>query len=200
MREIILGITITSFHLKMIHKLAQVDTDQIGSNTTVWQYAIILKGAIIGSNCNINCHCFIENDVLIGDNVTIKSGVYLWDGIIIHNNVFIGPNVTFTNHERPRSKQYPKTFQKTTIKEYSTIGAGSVILGGIEIGAYSMVGAGAVVTKNVPNRALVTGCPARITGWLNNDGSKMQKTPDGDLIDNLGNHWVIVANRLIPKK
>lgn len=183
----------------MIHNLAQVDTDQIGRNTTVWQYTIILKGAIIGSNCNINCHCFIENDVLIGDNVTIKPGVYLWDGLIIENNVFIGPNVTFTNHERPRSKQYPQAFQKTIIKEFSTIGAGSVILGGIEIGAYSMVGAGSVVTKDVPKRALVVGCPARITGWLNNDGSKMTIAPDGSLIDNLGNYWVHIANSLIPK-
>ena len=99
----------------MIHELSDVQTINIGVNTSVWQYTIILKGAKIGENCNINCHVFIENDVVIGDNVTIKSGVYLWDGVRIGKNVFIGPNVTFMNDERPRSKQYPKEFQKTIV-------------------------------------------------------------------------------------
>ena len=124
-----------------IHPLADVQTAQIGENTMVWQFAIILKGASVGSNCNINCHTFIENDVVVGDNVTIKSGVYLWDGITVGDNVFVGPNVTFTNDKYPRSKQYPDAFQKTVLERCCSIGANATILGGLTIGAYAIVGA-----------------------------------------------------------
>ena len=96
-----------------IHTNSHVQSINIGAGTTVWQFCVVLKDAIIGRNCNINCHVFIENDVIIGDNVTIKPGVQLWDGIRIGNNVFIGPNVTFTNDLVPRSKHYPKSFIPT---------------------------------------------------------------------------------------
>lgn len=145
----------------MIHPTAEVRTKQIGENTTVWQYCVILKEAQIGKNCNINYNVFIENDVIIGDNVTIKSGVQLWDGIRIENNVFVGPNVTFTNDKYPRSKQYPEEFQNTTIKVGASIGAAAVILGGIIIGENAMIGAGSVVTKNVPSNELWVGNPAK---------------------------------------
>jgi UDP-2-acetamido-3-amino-2,3-dideoxy-glucuronate N-acetyltransferase len=179
----------------MIHPLSDVQTTQIGENTTVWQYAIILSGARIGKNCNINCHTFIENDVVIGDNVTVKSGVYLWDGVEIKNNVFIGPNVTFTNDLRPKSKIYPSRFQKTLIEDFASVGAGSIILGDVKIGAYSMVGAGALVTKNVPSRALVVGSPAKVVAWLNEDGTKMIEK-ENYLVDNRGVKWVIFNNEL----
>jgi len=180
----------------MIHDLSDVKSTSIGSNTRVWQYSVILENARIGNNCNINCHVFIENDVVIGDNVTVKSGVYVWDGITIEDNVFIGPNVTFTNDKRPRSKQYPESFLRTVIKRNASIGAASIILGGIEIGEYAMVGAGALVTKGVPARALVVGSPAKIAGWLNEDGTKMGH--DGDhYIDNKGAKWVVKNNNLV---
>ena len=159
----------------MIHPLSDVQTDKVGEGTNIWQYAIILKGATIGKNCNINCHTFIENDVALGDNVTVKSGVYLWDGITVKDNVFIGPNVTFTNDKRPRSKKYPDSFQKTIINENASIGAGAIILGGIEIGANAMIAAGSLVTKNVPEKALVKGSPAIVSAWLNDDGTKIEK-------------------------
>jgi len=87
---------------RRIHPTAEVQTEQIGENTQVWQYSVILKGAKVGADCNINCHVFIENDVEIGNSVTVKSGVQIWDGIRIGNHVFIGPNVTFTNDKYPR--------------------------------------------------------------------------------------------------
>lgn len=146
----------------MIHPLAEVQTKNIGANSQVWQFAVILEGAVIGDECNINCHTFIENDVLIGDRVTVKSGVYLWDGLVIEDDVFIGPNVTFTNDKYPRSKQYPGEFQKTIIKKGASIGAAAVILGGCVIGENAMVGAGALVTKDVPANTLVFGSPARV--------------------------------------
>lgn len=145
----------------MIHSLSDVQSDKIGNNTTIWQFVVILPKAEIGTNCNISSHCFIENDVRIGNNVTIKNGVYIWDGITISDDVFIGPNVTFTNDKYPRSKQYPPSFQKTFIKNGASIGAGSVILGGITIGINAMIGAGSVVTKNVPDNELWVGNPAK---------------------------------------
>jgi UDP-2-acetamido-3-amino-2,3-dideoxy-glucuronate N-acetyltransferase len=182
----------------MIHPQSEVQTNSIGANTLVWQYTVILKGAKVGNNCNINCHVFIENDVIIGDNVTVKSGVYIWDGIEIENNVFIGPNVSFTNDKRPRSRQYPQNFQKIVIRDFASIGAGAIILGGCEIGKYSMVGAGSLVNKHVPERALVYGSPAKILGWLNTDGSKMIKK--GDIyIDSDGCFWEVKNGLLIRK-
>ena len=145
-----------------VHKLADVQSSNIGKNTKVWQYCVILPNAVIGSNCNICSHCFLENDVTIGDNVTIKNGVYLFDGVSIENNVFIGPNVTFTNDKKPQSKIYPESFLKTQIKSGVSIGAGAVILPGISIGENALIGAGSVVTKNVPANAMVYGNPAKI--------------------------------------
>ncbi|MBK7212901.1 MAG: N-acetyltransferase [Bacteroidales bacterium] len=179
----------------MIHPTAEVQSGNIGEKTYVWQYSVIMKNAVIGKNCNINCHVFIENDVVIGDNVTVKSGVYVWDGIRIEDDVFVGPNVTFTNDKLPRSKQYPSEFQKTIIRKKASLGAASIILGGIEIGAYAMVAAGALVTRNVPERALVMGSPARVVGWLNDDGSKMTEE-NGVFTDAEGKSWIQEGNIL----
>lgn len=145
----------------MIHKLSDVQSTDIGENTNVWQFCVVLPNAIIGNNCNICSHCLIENDVVIGNNVTLKSGVQVWDGLIIEDNVFIGPNVTFTNDKVPRSKQYPDKFPKTVIKSNASIGGNATILPGITIGEFALVGAGAVVTKDVKPHATVVGNPAR---------------------------------------
>ncbi len=157
----------------MIHPLADVQSIRIGENTRVWQFAVILPDAIIGNNCNINCHTFIENDVLIGDNVTIKSGVYLWDGMIIEDDVFIGPGVVFTNDIRPRSK---KSFElvQTIIKKGASIGANSTVLAGITIGEFAMTGTGSNITVDVPPYALVYGNPARVQGWVDEEGNKLE--------------------------
>lgn len=148
-----------------VHPSADVQSQNIGANTVIWQFAIILEGAVVGKNCNINCHTFIENDVVIGTNCTIKSGVFLWDGIRLGNNVFIGPNATFVNDKFPRSKVYPDSFQQTIIKDFASIGANATILGGLKIGEGALVGAGAVVTRDVPDFAIVVGNPAKIIGW-----------------------------------
>lgn len=144
-----------------IHPLANVASDNIGDQTKIWQFSIVLKEAKIGTNCNINSHTFIENNVTIGNNVTVKCGVYIWDGIVLEDNVFIGPNVTFTNDKYPRSKKYPEKFQKILIKTGASIGASAIILGGVTIGENSMIGAGSLVTKNVPASELWMGSPAK---------------------------------------
>jgi acetyltransferase-like isoleucine patch superfamily enzyme len=144
-----------------IHPLADVQSRSIGDGTTVWQFVVILPGAVIGRNCNINALCLIENDVVVGDRVTVKSGVQLWDGLRIEDGVFLGPNVVFTNVKHPRSKVYPPAFQQTIVRQGASIGANATILGGITIGERAMVGAGAVVTKDVPAGETWVGNPAR---------------------------------------
>ena len=153
----------------MIHKLANVQSNDIGSGTKIWQYYVVLKHALIGRNCNINCHVFIENDIVIGDNVTIKSGVQIWDGITLEDNVFIGPNVTFTNDVFPRSKQQPNTFCGVTVRDGASVGANATLLPGITIGKKAMIGAGSVVTKNVGDYEVVVGNPARVIRTVPHD-------------------------------
>ncbi len=145
-----------------LHKLSDVQSTNIGENTNVWQFSVILPGAVIGSNCNICAHTLIENDVVIGNRVTVKSGVYIWDGITLEDDVFIGPCVAFTNDKKPRSKVYPEQFARIIVKKGASIGANATILPGITIGEGAMVGAGAVVTKDVPAHTTVVGNPARI--------------------------------------
>ncbi|MBE0494764.1 MAG: N-acetyltransferase, partial [Thiomicrospira sp.] len=157
-----------------IHPLADVQTNQIGAGTTIWQFSVVLKNAKIGENCNINALTLIENDVEIGNNVTVKSGVQVWDGLRIEDNVFIGPNVTFTNDFTPRSKQRPAAFLNTIIKHHASLGANATIIGGITIGQYAMIGAAAVVTKDVPSHALVYGNPAKQHGWVCECGTKLE--------------------------
>jgi UDP-2-acetamido-3-amino-2,3-dideoxy-glucuronate N-acetyltransferase len=159
----------------MIHPTAEVQTLHIGEGTSIWQFAVVLSGAVIGAQCNINCHTFIENDVRIGNRVTIKSGVYLWDGISLEDDVFVGPNVTFVNDKYPRSKQYPDAFQRTTICEGASLGANATILGGITIHKKALVGAGSVVTKDVPPYTLVIGNPARPVALVNDEGQVVEK-------------------------
>jgi UDP-2-acetamido-3-amino-2,3-dideoxy-glucuronate N-acetyltransferase len=144
-----------------VHRLADCQSTQIGLGSKVWQFTVVLPGAVIGANCNVNSHCFVENDVVLGDNVTIKCGNYLWDGLTLEDGVFIGPNVTFANDRYPRSKQYPDVFARTVVKKGASIGAAAVILPGITIGEGAMVGAGALVAKDVPAHSVVRGDYAR---------------------------------------
>ena len=157
-----------------IHKLSDVQSTSIGEKTAIWQFVVVLKNAIIGKNCNINAFVFIENDVRIGDNVTVKSGVQIWDGITIEDNVFIGPNVTFTNDLIPRSKHYPKSFEKTIIKKGASIGANVTIIAGNVIDEFALIGAGSVLTKSAGKNELWVGNPAKLVGFV---------TKEGDILD-----------------
>lgn len=169
------------------HPTSEVQTKNIGEETTIWQYCVILKGAKIGINCNINFNVFIENDVIIGDYVTVKPGVQLWDGLRIGNNVFIGPNATFTNDLYPRSKQYPESFAKTIIEEGVTIGANATIVAGITIGKYAMIGAGSVLTKCTSPFTLWYGNPAIQKGFVTRFGKVLTM----DLKDKEGKQYIL---------
>lgn len=149
-----------------IHPHALCESGAIGEKTRIWAFAHILPAARIGRDCNICDHVFIENDVVLGDRVTVKSGVQLWDGLRIGDDVFIGPNVTFSNDKYPRSKHHQRPILQTHVDRGASIGGGAAILPGLRIGARAMIGAGSVVTHDVPARAIVSGNPARITGYV----------------------------------
>jgi len=139
----------------MFHKLSDIQSNNIGKDTNIWQFCVILPGAQIGSGCNICSHCFLENQVIIGNNVTIKCGVQIWDGIIIEDDVFIGANVTFINDRYPKSKNRKFSLEKTLIKRGASIGGNATILPGIVIGENAIIGAGTVVTHDVPNNSII---------------------------------------------
>jgi UDP-2-acetamido-3-amino-2,3-dideoxy-glucuronate N-acetyltransferase len=146
----------------------------VGRGTRIWAFAHILAGAKLGVDCNVCDHTFIEGDVLIGDRVTVKCGVYLWDGLVLEDDVFLGPAAVFTNDLRPRSKQRPNKYLKTRVRKGASIGANATILPRLTIGKWAMIGAGAVVTKDVPDFALVLGNPARFVSWICSCGVKLQ--------------------------
>lgn len=153
-----------------IHPLADCKSNNIGSETWIWQFCVIFPDAIIGNNCNICANVLIENNVVVGNNVTIKSGVQLWDGVILEDNVCVGPNVTFTNDMLPRSKNKSYIQLQTKVCKGASIGANSTILCGTEIGEYAMIGAGSVVTKNIPPHTLWYGNPAKLHGYITRSG------------------------------
>jgi len=157
------------------HPTALVETMTIGRGTRIWAMTHILKNVSIGTGCNIGDHCFIESGVVIGNNVTIKNGNMIWEGVTLEDGVFVGPHVFFTNDRYPRSPRHGPAQTRyethdwlipTLVCEGASLGAGSVLLPGIIIGAYATIGAGAVVTRNVPSHALVIGNPARFHGWV----------------------------------
>ena len=144
-----------------VHPQALVESEEVGPRTRIWAFAHVMPGARIGSDCNVCDHTYIEGGVEVGDRVTIKSGVYLWEGMVVEDDVFLGPQATFTNDRYPRSRQ-PWTCEGITIRRGATIGAGAVLVPGVEIGERAMVGAGAVVVSDVEPDVVVVGNPARV--------------------------------------
>ncbi|MEO8712161.1 MAG: acyltransferase [Parafilimonas sp.] len=152
----------------------------IGKGTSVWHFSHLMKGCRIGNNCNIGQNVFVASTVVLGNNVKVQNNVSLYDGVVCEDDVFLGPSCVFTNVINPRSAvSRKKEFKQTLIKKCVTIGANATILCGITIHEFAFIGAGAVVTKNVPAYALVTGNPAKQTGWMSEHGNKLQFNKDG---------------------
>lgn len=180
-----------------VHPSSIVDTTDIGPNTTIWAFVHVLNNVAIGANCNICDHCFIEGGVVIGNNVTLKSGIYLWTGVSIEDDAFLGPNVVFTNDVRPRSKQYPSEFLSTLICKGASIGANSTVLAGVRIGRYAMSGVGSVITRSVPDHALVYGNPARQHGWVDKQGNKLVSHGQGQWYSEKGELYIETDSGLV---
>jgi UDP-2-acetamido-3-amino-2,3-dideoxy-glucuronate N-acetyltransferase len=157
-----------------IHPNALVESEDIGEGTAIWAFAHVMKGVHIGCHVNIGDHAFLETGAVVHNNVTIKNQVCIWEGITIEDDVFVGPRVTFTNDQYPRSPRMSEVkaryasrdgwLCRTVVRRGCAIGAAATICPGLQLGAYSVIGAGAVVTKDVFPFALMLGVPARKVG------------------------------------
>jgi UDP-2-acetamido-3-amino-2,3-dideoxy-glucuronate N-acetyltransferase len=158
------------------HSHALVESLHIGRGTRIWAFAHVMKGAQVGEDCNLGDHVFVESKVRIGNKVTIKNGVALWDGVVLEDCVFVGPNAVFTNDKNPRIAYHknPEEFVPTIVREGASIGANVTIVCGVEIGRHAFVGAGAVVTRDIPDYAIVVGNPARQKGYMCECGEKVR--------------------------
>ena len=160
-----------------VHPSSYVDQGaKIGAGSTSWHFCHILSGAQIGKNCKIGQNVVIHGRVLIGNHVKIQNNVSVYDGVTLEDDVFCGPSCVFTNIINPRSavdRNDPKFYRPTLVAQGASIGANATILCGVKIGRYAFVGAGAVVTKDVPDFALVYGAPARQHGWMCACGQKL---------------------------
>lgn len=161
----------------MIHKTAIVEEGaQLGEGTRIWHFAHVRNGAKIGKNGNIGKDVYIDTNVVIGDNCKIQNFASLYQGLTMGNDVFVGPHVCFTNDLYPRASIWnEERLVKTVVKDGASIGANSTIIAGITIGVSAMVGAGSVVTKDIPDHALVFGNPTRIHGFVCDCGMKLEK-------------------------
>lgn len=158
------------------HESSYVDEPcTIGKGTKIWHFSHIMKDTTIGENCNIGQNVLIASSVIIGNNVKIQNNVSVYTGVICEDDVFLGPSCVFTNVINPRSHINRKNaYKHTVIKKGATIGANATIVCGNNIGEYAFIGAGSVVTKYVPDYAMVVGNPARIKGWVCKCGEKLK--------------------------
>ena len=158
-----------------VHPSAIVDAGaQLGEGTRVWHFAHVCGGARIGPGCSLGQGVFVADDVVIGANVKIQNHVSVYDAVTLEDDVFCGPSVVFTNVHNPRAAVVRKTeYRPTLVKRGATLGANSTIVCGVTVGAYAFVGAGAVVSRDVPDFALVLGVPAKQVGWMSRHGERL---------------------------
>ena len=163
------------------HPMSIVDEGcEIGAGTRVWAGAHVMSGARIGESCNIGEHCFVEGGVTIGSHVTVKNNVALYDGAVVEDDVFLGPSCVFTNVVNPRAfVSRKKEFRPTIVRKGASIGANATLICGHTVGKYAFVGAGAVVSRDVPDYALVYGAPAKVHGYVCRCGCKLTFREDG---------------------
>jgi len=158
-----------------IHQTAVVDDGaQIGDGTKIWHFCHIMSKAQIGKNCSLGQNVFVADNVVLGNNVKVQNNVSIYTGVICEDDVFLGPSMVLTNVINPRSAVVRKNeYKQTLIKKGATIGANATIVCGHTIGQYAFIGAGAVVTKDVPDFALIVGNPAKQIGWMSRYGHRL---------------------------
>jgi UDP-2-acetamido-3-amino-2,3-dideoxy-glucuronate N-acetyltransferase len=163
------------------HETAVIDPgSQIGKGTKIWHFTHIMTDSIVGEDCNIGQNVVISPKVVLGRNVKVQNNVSVYTGVVCEDDVFLGPSCVFTNVVNPRSAVVRRGFYiNTRVSRGATIGANATIICGNHIGRYALVGAGSVVTKPVPDYALVVGSPARVVGWVSEYAHKLSFDADG---------------------
>ena len=164
-----------------VHDSAIIDAGcSIAKGTKIWHFSHVMPNCVIGENCNIGQNVVISPDVILGKNVKVQNNVSIYTGVVCEDDVFLGPSMVFTNVINPRSAVNRKNaYLRTTVKRGATIGANATIVCGHDIGEFAFIGAGAVVTKHVPNYALVVGNPARQLGWMSEFGQRLEFNVEG---------------------
>ena len=164
-----------------VHESSYVDEGcTVGNGTKIWHFSHIMKDCVIGENCNIGQNVVISPKVVLGNGVKIQNNVSVYTGVVCEDGVFLGPSCVFTNVINPRAFIERKSeYRQTTIKKGASIGANATIVCGHDVGKYAFVGAGAVVTKDVPDYAMVYGSPARIQGYICQCGEKLHFEQNG---------------------
>ena len=163
------------------HKTAVIDENcTIGNGTKIWHFSHIMSNCKLGLNCNVGQNVVISPEVILGNNVKVQNNVSIYTGVICEDDVFLGPSMVFTNVINPRSAVNRRdAYLKTIVRQGATIGANATIVCGHNIGRFAFIGAGAVVTKEIPDYALVVGNPARQTGWMSEYGHKLKFDKNG---------------------
>lgn len=159
-----------------VHESSYVDGDcEIGEGTKIWHFSHIMNSCKIGRNCSIGQNVMVSPDVILGDNCKVQNNVSVYTGVVCEDGVFLGPSCVFTNVINPRGFiERRSEYRRTVVKQGASIGANATIVCGHNIGRFAFVGAGSVVTKDVPDYALVYGCPAEVRGWVCRCGERLQ--------------------------
>ncbi len=163
------------------HPTAVIDEPcTIGEGTKIWHFSHVMSHCVLGNNCNLGQNVVISPEVVLGNNVKIQNNVSIYTGVICEDDVFLGPSCVFTNVTNPRSGVNRRgQYARTVVKRGASIGANATIVCGHDIGKFAFIGAGAVVTKNVPDYALVVGNPARQMGWMSEFGHRLEFNSEG---------------------
>jgi UDP-2-acetamido-3-amino-2,3-dideoxy-glucuronate N-acetyltransferase len=179
----------------MCHPTAIIDRGvSIGAGTRIWHFSHILGNSVIGEGCNLGQNVVVGPDVKIGNGCKIQNNVSVYKGVTLEDDVFCGPSMVFTNVLTPRAFINRKNeFLPTLVRTGASIGANATIVCGVTIGRYAMIGAGAVITSDVPDFALMTGVPARRTGWVSRSGDRLSQAL---VCPRTGERYVLQENRL----
>ncbi len=181
-----------------IHPSTFVDDDvSIGAGTKIWHFCHIMSTSKIGENCSLGQNVVVSPEVILGNGVKVQNNVSIYTGVVCEDDVFLGPSAVFTNVINPRSHIIRRNeYRKTLLRKGASIGANATVLCGITIGTYAFVGAGAVVTKDVPDYALVVGNPAKQTGWMSESGYKLEFDQENKAICPHGEKYTLENGRI----